>query len=464
MVTIGLVGAVTFGASAQPRPKGGPAPKGSASARPPSSAPASSSSGAPTEPPRGLAIGQVAEEAARGLGAVPAGALVVTGPLTSDVEAPRGDDLALRVAAQLAGKLTAAKVHGQVQPLGPARAAAGRASALVFVAPEIAKGVLRVSVDLYPVVSNGWERVRNPLPAPRAHGFAQAPIDAEVRAFLAPIVLERAQIHRARHDEGEVVAVGCGDVDQDGGLDLVVVSHSRVAIGRLRNGRFVTDRVAPWSALSPKAGAPLREPLAGALVAPPGKPGAIYVGFTDRVGVRLDKALSPTGRIAGVPVAALSRPGCAVAAPDAGTFEGAIVDCDGEEPASLLAAPAARYDAFAAAPLPDRGSGRPVPTSVTREPSGKLRLRRGEHTQVVEGVGAQVAAADLDLDGVIDVAVSSDGPDDVLSILSWDGGAVRQRLKVAAPAGVRALAACPPEDKGAPALVAVVGNEVWLVR
>ncbi len=227
-----VVAAVSLGAAAQPRPKGGPAPKGSTSARPATSAAASSSS-SPAEPPRGLAIGQVADEAARGLGAVPAGALVVTGPLTSDVEAPRGDDLALRVAAQLAGKLTASKVHAQVQPLGPARAAAGRAGALVFVSPEIAKGVLRVSVDLYPVVSNGWERVRNPLPAPRAHAFAQAPIDAEVRAFLAPIVLERAQIHRARHDEGEIVAIGCGDVDQDGGLDLVTVSHARVAVGRL---------------------------------------------------------------------------------------------------------------------------------------------------------------------------------------------------------------------------------------
>ncbi|MBL8611631.1 MAG: hypothetical protein JNL38_30090 [Myxococcales bacterium] len=449
-------------ALAQPRPPAGkgPAPKGSASS---SSRPPASSS-APPEAPRGLAITQAVDEVAKALGAQPGGALVVAGPLVSDVEAPKGDELALRVAAQLAGRLVAAKAHPQTQPLAVARATAGRASALAYVAVEIAKGALRVTVDLYPVVSNGWERVRNPLPAPRAHGFAQAPIDAEVRSFLAPIVLERAQIHKAKHEEGEVVAVGCGDVDEDGGLELVVVSRTRVALGRLRQGRFVADRTASWSALSPRAAVPLREPLGGALISPHGRAGSIYVGLTDRVGVRLDRALTPLGRIVGVPVASTSAPGCAVPVAAEGAFEGAVVDCDGESAAHLLLAPAARYDAFGAAPLVDRASNKIVHTSAAREPSGKLRLRRGEHTQVVEGVGAQLAVADLDLDGVVEVATSSDAAEDVLSVLSWDGGAVRQRLRVPAPGGVRALAACPPEERGAPGLVAVVGSEVWLVR
>jgi hypothetical protein len=41
---------------------------------------------------------------------------------------------------------------------------------------------------------------------------------------------------------------------------------------------------------------------------------------------------------------------------------------------------------------------------------------------------------------------------------------VRERLRLPAPGGVRALAACPPEEHGEPSLVAVVGDEIWLVR
>ena len=38
------------------------------------------------------------------------------------------------------------------------------------------------------------------------------------------------------------------------------------------------------------------------------------------------------------------------------------------------------------------------------------------------------------------------------------------RLRFPAKEPVRALGVCPPEEKGVPGFVAVVGNEVWLVR
>jgi hypothetical protein len=64
------------------------------------------------------------------------------------------------------------------------------------------------------------------------------------------------------------------------------------------------------------------------------------------------------------------------------------------------------------------------------------------------------------------VATTVDGPDDAVNVFSWTPGAtdLRGRLHLAATAAVRALAMCPAESNGEPALVAVVGSELWIVR
>jgi hypothetical protein len=91
-------------------------------------------------------------------------------------------------------------------------------------------------------------------------------------------------------------------------------------------------------------------------------------------------------------------------------------------------------------------------------------LSKGDAAATIDGVGADVALFDLDQDGVVELISSQESGDDALTIASWDGTALRQRVKIPAPAGVRALAVCPPESRGAPFVVAAVGNEVWLVR
>jgi hypothetical protein len=80
--------------------------------------------------------------------------------------------------------------------------------------------------------------------------------------------------------------------------------------------------------------------------------------------------------------------------------------------------------------------------------------------------GAQLALSDLDQDGVPEIATSSEGSDDAVDVWSWpaEGADLEARLHLPAPAGVRALAACPPEEGGLPVLVAVVGSELWLIR
>jgi hypothetical protein len=129
------------------------------------------------------------------------------------------------------------------------------------------------------------------------------------------------------------------------------------------------------------------------------------------------------------------------------------------------------WDAFAQADVvaPD-GSLRPF--WVNREVGGNLRLRFGDVTATMDDAGAELAVGDLDQDGVPEIVTSlnSASGEDALSIQSWVAGGpaqpptVRARARFAAPGGVRALCVCPPEENGAPSLVAVVGSEIWLLR
>lgn len=387
------------------------------------------------------AIAEVAQELGKGAAQVPAGGVVVAAPIVSDVPMNKGDELALRVASVLAGKLRAS-ASDKALTLAGAHAAAKGKPAVVFVRVEIARGELRATLDAFPVIANGWDRVRLPPPAPIAHAFASAPIDAEVRALMPPIPLEQATAHKAKHEEGEVLAAACGSLD--GSLAVALVSRERVALGRLRQGKFVVIKSAPWSALSARAPVPLREPLAGASFE-----GELLVGTTDRAPVALDAELKPRGAITGIPI------GIGLCARADATAFTSVGPCRGE---GALDLGLKRFDAAAMADVTD-ARGQTQRAFALREPSGKLHT--SDPKRALEGAGAEVAVADLDLDGTAEIVSSASGDPDAITVTSQGG---RVRLKLAAPAGVRALCACPPEEHGAPGVIAVVGDEVWLVR
>jgi len=408
------------------------------------------------------AVDGVAADASKGLGAVPATAIVVAAPIVSDQAAPKGDELALRVAALVAGKLGATtKAHPQTANLAIARAIAGKAGGLVYVQVEIAKGELRAVLDLYPVQRNSWDRIRNPLPAPTAHAFAGTKIDAEVRAFLSPILLEQASVHKAKHEEGEVLAAACGDVDGDGGNEIALVSRARVVLGRVRAGKIAAAQMATWPSLASRAAAPLREPIGTAAIFG----GRVFAGTTDRGGVSIAPDFASHVKLAGLPFAIAGGVGCVGTDAGASALEGPAIDClASDDRATVLTAPTPRFDAIAAASIVAR-DGTAKPIVISRETSGRLRLKLGDTlTRAIDGAGAQVAVGDLDQDGIAEIVTTSDGADDFIAVSSWGGGEPKARLKMAAPGGVRALAVCPPEERGAPALVAVVGAEVWIVR
>ncbi len=301
----------------------------------------------------------------------------------------------------------------------------------MYVQTAIAQGDLRATIDVYPSMANAWDRIRNPLPSPTGHAFATAKIDAEVRAFLAPLLLESATVDRAHHDEGDVLAAACGDVDGDGGNELVLVSAARVAVGRVRGGQFVPERAAAWDAIGPRSPVPMREALAGAAVVH----GAVEVGSTSRGGVRLDpdaSGLAVGATLVGLPAWGGDGVVCLMPEPSAGAFDGAPVGCDvRRDPRPAMAVPAPRFDAFGAASVRDAFGHERLVVAV-REPSGRVRLKAGDVTSTPDALfGAQLAVGDLDQDGQPEIVTSTDlsfagapgaRPDDAIDIASWTGG------------------------------------------
>ncbi len=404
-------------------------------------------------------IGVTVAQIATGIGNVPAGALVVASTLESDV-APspnRGDELALRVASLVAGKIPGAHVAPRIASLEQARAVASRSTELVYVHVQIVKSQMRVTVDAFPVVRNAWDRARLPPPPPTAHAYAAAPIDAEVRAFFPTLPLELQTLRKATQGEGEILAAACGDIDGDGGAEILLASRERVSLGRVRSGKLDVERSVNWSALAKRVPVPLREPLGGAEI----QTGRAFVGTSDRGAVVVDDALgAPRLLPGGIPI---GGGWCAPISPARLVFEGPMGAC--ESPPVPLPVRSAResFDTAAAFSLV-ASTGEETMAIATRE-NGKLRVRVGAMEKAsFDGAGAQVALFDANLDGAAEVAFSSDAQEDAITIATLEDKGPRVLSHIAAPAGVRALAACPPQNGGAGSLLAIVGSEVWIVR
>lgn len=427
--------------------------------------------------PERAALARIAAALAQDLLRSPARALIAAAPLTSDAPAPRGAQLVTALAAQLAGR-RGAGAHARSEPiaLGPARAAAHGDSALIHLTVEIAGGQLRATADVYPVPRNVWAKIRDPEPGPVAHAFAEAPLDAEVRTFLAPIPLTAARVERGRNFEGDVVALACGDLDQDGGLEIISVGRRRVSSVRLRGGRVIPLLSRNWPDLAPVAAAPFREPVGFASLIKRGPSLApttfVDVGLTDRgKSVRLDAGLQVAAAFPGIAVPDGDSAACARLT--ALTVTGAVGPCFAGDPPPFSPSIGGQYDAFASARLLSP-RGEPFTVWAGRE-KGVLEVRDDYgHRLGVESVGAQLAVGDLDQDGDPEILASLDTPnplDDAVVVRSWAhaskapaGARLKEILRLPAASGVRALAVCPPDGPGRAPFVVATSDEIWVVR
>jgi hypothetical protein len=445
----------------------------SAPARVPAAAPtASAAPPGSTAPAFGSTLNQIVARIAAEIGAETKQAVVCAAALRSDEPAPRGAELAGKLATLMAGKLGSASAKVEPISLAAAQAAARGASSLVYVQGEIARGELRVAVDVYRATHNVWDRVREPVPAPTAHAYAAGRIDGEVRSYLAPVPLVGARIDRATVEDKELVALACGDVDEDGATEIVTLSRRRIAVGRARGGRFVTLRTAQLRDFSGIAPTPLREPLGGvAIVSSRRGPPHLDVGISDRaLGVRLDGDLRLLGPIRGVPFATARGDACMHF--QGSTLATTMSKCTETDPPFAPFGEGAPLDAAAMAMFVTAG-GIPHTVDASRDPrTGDVTIHSRGHTAILPHAGAQLALADLDQDGAPEVITSLDvlpkptqDTDDALVVTTFESdGSLREKVRTPVPTGVRAVAACPPEGGGSAAVVVGTEGELWIVR
>jgi hypothetical protein len=408
------------------------------------------------------ALSELGCELARALPKLPAGTLVVAAPVTSDAPLAAAEALGGRLTSVVAGALG---LRGVEQPaaLSRARTLASSAGTLLHLRPEIVAGELRVVADLYPVPKSFWDRVRDPRPSPSAHAFASRRLDAELRTFFPPVPLVAKRVDKATSSEPSPVAIGCGDLDADGALELVLVGRHRLSVGRIRSGRFVPSITRLWSELSPLSRAPLREPV-GSLAISPGR--HIDVGISDRLDtLRLSPTLAPLAKLG----RRLPWPGGGCAHLVGLSVQPVIEPCAPGDPNPALDRPERPADALAGAHVA-RSDGKVVLVRAERvfnEPVALLKDDSGRSARV-EGVGAQLAVGDLDGDGQPELVSGADVLDpgaDALVIRTWQrDGQVVERQRLAVQSGVRALAVCPADSAGLSAVALATSGGVWIVR
>jgi hypothetical protein len=280
-----------------------------------------------------------------------------------------------------------------------------------------------------------------------------------VRAYLDPLHLERAELTKFTEDVGPVLAVACGDLGVGGERQLVLVTDKEVASGHLARGRFIAAHHAAARSLGQRLPVPFREPIATAAIVD----SALFVGWGDRSGASMRADLAPVDHLGGLPVAAGNVVECVELDPPHGSIGDEPKRCSDADAPATPRTGRPLLDAWTSFDLarPDGATERVV---ASHEPTGLLHLS-GHGTATVPDVGAQVGVADLDEDGVPEVVTTNARGEDALVISSWRAGGVATRLRWAAPAGVDAVAVCPPESSDRPAMVvAAVGKELWLVR
>lgn len=423
-------------------------------------------SAAPPAPPTRSkpAVSTVAEALAAAVPKIDGTVVVGVAPLESDVKAPRADALATLVAAQLAGRRGWA-VPRKPEPIEGAIVRARRAAAVVYVKPRLDHGRLLVTADVHLVPPTVWARVRNPSPGPAAHAFAEAPIDAEVRSHLEPVSLVAPlAVTRGRAFESQALGLACGDLDRDGGLEIVTVSPEVVTLVRIREGKAAPQRARVWRDLSPMDPTPIREPIASAIVSAPVLDDTyatreVVVSTSDRLrATRLDASLEVLAGYFGFAVPDGGSFSCA--RHDAPTITGPLEACSDKTLAHKRASVGGRYDAIAGAALVG-SDGKPYEVWAGREDGVVEIFDDAGHRTTLSPAGAQLAVGDIDQDGRPEILTSLDverGTTDAVVVYTWDRAskaAPAERIRMPVAAGVQALAVCPPEDGGrSPFLVA----------
>lgn len=391
------------------------------------------------------------------------------GPLVIAASAAGDDRVAVparvteRVAQLVAAKLGA---HAQAElrplPLADAQRAAGSARGLVYLSVALYRDRLDVAADVYTGAGHFWQRLRSPGLKLKNHGFVSSPLDAELRALFPAIPLVVTRIDKATSSERDIVALACGDIRGDGSPEIAAVGRRKVQVGRLERGKFAARASLNWSDASAIARSPLREPIASSTLPEPGK---LWVGLSDRGdALELSSTLQVRQRWHGV----MPWPGGGCTLRAGLGYDGRARGCPGAgvTPNVDFGAP---VDAFVTRTLSNRDGQVRVLRAARAVGSDTVRVLDSLHPEVVvPNSGAQIALGDLDEDGLPELVSSSatlDRRADQLVVRTiTDNGQLRERLRIAVPSGIDALAICPGDGRAMAPLAVATGDGIWVIR
>ncbi len=324
---------------------------------------------------------------------------------------------------------------------------------------ELSEHAGRLVINAYSARRPGfWARVRGETAAERRVSLSVR-ADASVRTLLPkpPLTLT---VRESYAYESEVpLALACAAHAAGEGLRVAMVGRTYISIARLAHGKLTQEQRLLWKSYSEVAPVPLREPLVSVAFR---KDGALDVGSSDR---RFMLRISAAGVVLGRFSDVLPWPGLGCLGRSGVGLAGEAA-C-GSEPGAPSFQPVGVFDTAAGTEVVTADGVRVV-YGALREPlrAQASLFQTGQPVRNVPDVGASLALADLDGDGLPEILSSRptfEPEADALEVRGLDNLKVpKARLPITD--GVVALAVCPWMGEGHNPILLASRSKLWVVR
>jgi hypothetical protein len=364
-------------------------------------------------------------------------------------------------------------------------------------------GVLQLVVSHQQVTRNIWDRTRKKMNAV-LHGntFLQERFDPELQSFFPPAPLEALRLHKATTPITEpILALACGDLDGDLGNELAVLTAEHVLRGRIKAGTFVEESRRRLRDVANHVPVPFREPLGRLALSQR----HLLLWHSSYQPVQINSEFALQSALTGLVFAGGPTPICMKSAPvEAAADFRTGAPCFPPQATALTASPsettnvlkkraeeahewidagdavALGTQAWSAVRLRDNGhivvrrDGRILKELSLKETA---KVKNGESASVSATFGSQLALADLDLDGRLELITSlapavpsvvllKEDAVVVSALHENDAGSVelKERARFRVADSVRAIAVCPLEAHATQTIVAATTHDLMLIH